>query len=55
MVVRIYPLAVLFAALVLSGSAEAAPSTRLVYGRGPGAEKCADESWLRQAVAARVG
>jgi hypothetical protein len=38
-----------------SRSAEAAPSARLVYARGPGAEGCPDEHALREAIAARVG
>ncbi len=36
-------------------TASAAPTSRLVYGRGQGAEQCPDEPALRKAVAARVG
>jgi hypothetical protein len=44
------------AAILISASgADAAPSSRLVYGRGEGAEECPDESALRRAVAARIG
>jgi hypothetical protein len=47
-------LAVIALALFAS-PAWAAPATRLVYAREPGAEKCADEGALRSAVAARLG
>ncbi len=47
-------LAILLAALTLPSAASAA-AVRLVYGRGAGAERCADEAVLRQAVAMRVG
>ena len=53
--VRLYPLAFLLAVLAAPRFAAAAPSSRLVYGRGPGAEECGDEAALRRAVAARVG
>jgi hypothetical protein len=43
------------AALAASATVSAAPSTRLVYARGPGAEICPDEAALRRAVATRVG
>jgi hypothetical protein len=43
------------ATLAVSSSASAAPSTRLVYARGRGAETCPDEFALRHAVATRVG
>jgi hypothetical protein len=52
-------LSALLAAFVLgltaSPSASAAPSSRLVYARGPGAERCPDEGAFRRAVEARVG
>jgi hypothetical protein len=40
---------------LLARSSSAAPATRLVYSREPGAEKCADDGALRSAVAARLG
>jgi hypothetical protein len=43
------------AALAMAGSAGAFPSSRLVYARGAGAERCPQETALRQAVAARLG
>jgi hypothetical protein len=42
-------------AVLASAEAEAAPATRLVYSREPGAEQCADETALRGAIAARLG
>ncbi|MBX3191924.1 MAG: hypothetical protein KF819_33345 [Labilithrix sp.] len=39
----------------LPRAAEAAPTARLVYLRGPGAESCPGEGELRDAVAARLG
>ena len=42
-------------ALASTTIAFAAPSSRLVYGRGEGAEQCPDELALRRAVAARIG
>jgi hypothetical protein len=42
-------------ALLVSRSAAAAPTARLSYVRGPGAESCVDEAGLRSAVAARLG
>ena len=43
------------AAVGVSLDANAAPSARLVYARGPGATECPGEEALRQAVAQRVG
>ena len=43
------------AATALARPADAAPSARLLYARGPGAETCPDEQGLRHAVAARIG
>jgi hypothetical protein len=40
---------------VLEGSAAAAASARLFYGRGPDVEECPDEAGLRRAIADRVG
>ncbi len=47
--------AVCSASLVAAGSAEASPSAKLVYVRGPGAEGCPGEAELRKAVATRIG
>jgi hypothetical protein len=45
-----------FAALLLIASrADAAPTSKLTYVRGPGAETCGDEPVLRSAVAQRIG
>jgi hypothetical protein len=44
-------LSVLFASTAWAGS----PSSRLVYARGAGAEKCPDEDAFRKEVAARLG
>src|SRR5436190_13499771 len=41
--------------LACAGRAEAFPSTRLVYARGPGAEQCPDQAAVRKAVAVRLG
>ncbi len=43
------------AALAWSTTASATPTARLVYGRGPGAESCPDETVLRKEVSARIG
>lgn len=51
---RILRLVVVLAALTLSSVASGA-GARLVYRRAAGAERCADETALRQAVARRVG
>jgi hypothetical protein len=48
-------IAAFLAAWSISRGAEAAPSARLVYARGPGVESCPDESVLRAAVAVRMG
>ncbi len=48
-------IAVCSASLVAAGSAEASPSAKLVYVRGPGAEGCPGEAELRKAVATRIG
>jgi hypothetical protein len=45
----------LVAFVATSKTVLAAPTSRLVYVRGPGAEGCADEAALRSAVAARLG
>jgi hypothetical protein len=45
----------LVAALLVSASAAATPTARLVYARGPGAETCPDEEALAALVAARLG
>ncbi len=46
---------VLLPLLLLSRTASATPTAKLTYVRGEGAGACADESALRQAVAARLG
>jgi hypothetical protein len=43
------------AALAMGKTADAFPSSRLVYARGVGAERCPEEPALRRAVAARLG
>jgi hypothetical protein len=43
------------ACLAMSVTVLAAPTSRLVYVRGPGAEACPDEAQLRSAVATRLG
>jgi hypothetical protein len=43
------------AMVLTSGAAHGAPTARLVYSRGAGAESCPDETALRRAVAVRVG
>jgi hypothetical protein len=48
-------LAALGGAAVVPRQAPAAPSVRLVYVRGPGAEQCPAESAVRAAVSARLG
>jgi hypothetical protein len=40
---------------LVAGPAAATPSAKLTYLRGPGAERCPDETELRKAVAARLG
>jgi hypothetical protein len=45
----------LLAGALTASSARAAPTSRLTYVRGPGAEKCPDEAELRRAVAERLG
>jgi hypothetical protein len=52
---RAIPLVAFVAVLCAAEPVSAAPSARLVYARGAGAESCPDESALRQAIAARVG
>jgi hypothetical protein len=52
---RAIPLVAFLAVLCAAEPVSAAPSARLVYARGAGAESCPDESALRQAIAARVG
>ncbi len=47
--------AVVVAAVAFAGSARAAPTSRLTYVRGPGAQACPDEATLRRAVADRLG
>src|SRR4051794_17297320 len=42
-------------ALGWTATASAAPSARLVYGRGAEADACPDEAALRSAVSTRVG
>jgi hypothetical protein len=43
------------ALLLVSATARATPSARLVYSRARGAEACPDEDALRRAVGTRVG
>lgn len=50
-----FSIAIGVAALFVPRVARAAPSARLVYARGPGAEACPDEGGLRKAIASRVG
>jgi hypothetical protein len=52
---RLTPCLLALAGLAAPHAAFAAPSSRLVYARGAGAETCPDESALRQAVTSRVG
>jgi hypothetical protein len=47
--------AIAFGLLLSAKTARAAPSAKLTYSRGPGAEICPDEGELRKAVAARLG
>jgi len=47
--------AIVAALLAAPRLAYAAPPTRLVYVRGPGADTCGDEQALRSAIASRVG
>lgn len=47
--------ALAFSLAAVATPAEATPSAKLTYVRGPGAETCPDESELRRAVAARLG
>jgi hypothetical protein len=52
---RFFRLVVVLVALTLSSSVASAAAARLAYRREVGAQRCADETALRQAVARRVG
>jgi hypothetical protein len=52
---RRFTFALFASSLALTTHLYAAPSARLVYSRGPGAESCADKDAVRAAVAARLG